>query len=625
MAEHSPFDALEPMLATEGMENRARGYELFFQPFVLTPESVAPLRERILDIIFREICSPDLKRAVRAADALAHALRYPHGYFGHAVGDSQREGWTPEFVATLDRLATLVAQQDLDPIVTIAIRRTIQWHANHSSGATGPAARRVRDAIPDGADQALALALFDGWGHLSDDDAYDRDYQRAQAARQERADLLAQQLIASQPDSEVLHRVEERLNAQAALSSTRGNPGPFVWALVTAKPSLGIGLARMVVANPRSELLGVLATTLAATTEHLRKESIEVIDELVATGDLGVRRQVAQALGWNSAGRTTLIDGELNVLVRLAADGDEYVRTSVIRAAQRLAPHRRDAALRLLVAVPFADSTSVAEELFQTIGPDGGLDWRQLPKPQMDEFLTELVLCPSIEDHSIMTFLADFSSDRPDDLVQFLQRRVERAETDAKGTDYKALPYDWTGDLYVRDTPQFPTILRRLRGWITANADSWHRRDAGADLFVAVSGAFDETVMSILEEGVLTGDDNELIAVAAILEKAPSAFVFEQIPFVRRVLAAAADRSQEHLKRIGGALSSAASSGVRSGLAGEPFEEDVVQRDQAREIADTLPKGSPEERLYRSLEHIAEESIHWQVERDRDLLDGREW
>ena len=141
MTEPSPFDVLEPMLATEGMENRARGYQLIFKPFVLTPTSVAPLRERVLDLAFRELCSPNHRRAVRAADAIGHALRYPHGYFGQAVDTSDREAWTPEFVATLERLAEHVRKHNLDPVVTIAIRGAIRWHADYSGTATHDAAQ----------------------------------------------------------------------------------------------------------------------------------------------------------------------------------------------------------------------------------------------------------------------------------------------------------------------------------------------------------------------------------------------------------------------------------------------------------------------------------------------------
>jgi hypothetical protein len=76
---------------------------------------------------------------------------------------------------------------------------------------------------------------------------------------------------------------------------------------------------------------------------------------------------------------------------------------------------------------------------------------------------------------------------------------------------------------------------------------------------------------------------------------------------------------------VGGALHSAVISGGRIGTPGEPFPEDVEQRDWATEIADQLPKGSIQERFYRSLAQHAVDNMRWQIERDQELLERREW
>jgi len=622
MTEPSPFDVLEPMLATEGMENRARGYQLIFKPFVLTPASVAPLRARILDLAFGELRSPNLRRAVRAADAIGHALRYPHGYFGQEVDMSDREAWTPEFVATLCRLAEHVQGHDLDPVVMIAVRSAVRWHADYSGTATGDAAKRVLDGMPWRHQDELALALFDGWGHLTEH--REHDFERAQAERSERMRELAHRLTAANGDGELVRQLDERLMAQSVFGSTRGHPGPFVWALVAERPSLGAAVAEAVATDPTSQLLEVVPVALAALAEHAQAAAMPAITRLLDSGQLSVRRQVAQALGWNRGARATLLDGELDILERLATDADVYIRTCVVRAAQRLSMHHPDVAVRLLAAVPFADSTAVADELFQVLGPQGDLDWRQLPPAHIRKLLAELELCPSIEDYWIMAFLADFSLDRPGDLVELLQRRVDRSEHADSVTEYRAVPFNWDHDLQVRGTNEFPTILRRIRDWIAARPDVWQRRDAGAEVFEAVAGVFDGTVMAILEEGARTGHEGQMIAVAAILRQAPANFVFDHVDFVRRLLALASQLGEEHVRRVGGALSAAVVSEVRSGVPGQPFAEDVAQRDRARRIADALPTGSREQRLYRSLQMSAEETIEWHADRD-ELMDGRDW
>lgn len=622
-SEHSPFDVLEPMLATEGMENLARGHKLIFKPFVLTPTSVAPLRQRILDLAFQELRSADLGIAVRAAEAIGHALRYPHGYFGNRVDESERDAWTPEFIAILDRLAEAAGEPDVDPVVIIAIRRAIRWHADYSPTDTRDAAQRVRAAMPMRPEDELALALFDGWGQLTE--GRERDFEKAQAEQEERARALAGRLAAANADEEILKLLEERLNAQKALGRTSGNAGPFVWALVTARPPVGVAIAEKLAAEPASPLLDVLAVTLAALAEHAPVEAMPAIAALLGPGDLRVRQQVAQALGWNRGARPTLLAGELDVLRRLATDSDVVTRTCVVRAVQRLAPHHPDVAVRLLGEVPFADSATVADEVFQTFGPHGDLDWRQLSPATMDRLLEELEGCPSIENYWITAFLSDFSSDRPEELVELLQRRVDRWEQCDSTTEYSALPFNWGHQLRIRGSKSFLAILRGVRDWIAAGSDSWHRQDAGADLFAAVAGGFDETVMSVLEEGASTGDEAQMVAVASILRQVPRTFVFEKVEFVRRLLVLASQLGEEHVQRVGGALSASAISGGRTGLVGQPFAEDIDQRDQARKIADALANGSPEQRLYQSLQESAEHSIKWHADGDDLMEDGRHW
>ena len=78
------------------------------------------------------------------------------------------------------------------------------------------------------------------------------------------------------------------------------------------------------------------------------------------------------------------------------------------------------------------------------------------------------------------------------------------------------------------------------------------------------------------------------------------------------------------LREMTGALRAATISGARSGTPGEPFPEDIEQRDKSLKIAETLPTGSLEERFYRDMAKSAEESIARELAEDLPD-DGREW
>ena len=114
-------------------------------------------------------------------------------------------------------------------------------------------------------------------------------------------------------------------------------------------------------------------------------------------------------------------------------------------------------------------------------------------------------------------------------------------------------------------------------------------------------------------------------AVGSILHEAPRTFVWENVDFVRRALEIASKEGDELVQSIGGGLHSAVATGTRSGTHGQPFEEDVEQRDRSTEVARTLPAGSIERRFYESLISSAEHSIRWNAESDAELVERRDW
>ena len=69
----------------------------------------------------------------------------------------------------------------------------------------------------------------------------------------------------------------------------------------------------------------------------------------------------------------------------------------------------------------------------------------------------------------------------------------------------------------------------------------------------------------------------------------------------------------------------AVSSGAYSGTPGQPFPQDVEQRNRAHEVAGGLTPGSVEQKFYLALQQSAEERMKWQADRDAQFIDGRDW
>ena len=619
----SPFDVLEPMLATEGSEDSADGHAVRFTPYSIDPDVVAPYRDRILALALDELSSPDIWRATRALSAIEASLHIPVGMFGRQVTADERQEWVPMFVRTLNSLKDTLSTMAIDPVVAVAARQSLHWHLEYSDIGTREAAQAVIETIPDSIDIRTATALFDGWGHLATGRTTDLSSIDSQQATQRKR--LAEELVRLYDVESLLELLESRLLAQrAAFGGTAGTPGPFVWTLVEEIPALGVAICQRVESQPDSPLTDVLSIVISAIAGKDPGDAIIAMHALLANDTLAFRRLVAYALGWNR-GRRPLIPGEFEILLRLAGDESPAVRQPMVRVVQRLAEDHPTEALALIGQIKFNDSAEVADEVFATFSGQGSLRWSALSPSIADDMLKQIVDCPSIEQHWVQQFLFALSREQPTKLVLLLRNRVERWEQLGYG-GYDPLPFHWSFPLQVRSDPDLINILRGLLKWISEGLESWMRQDAGGRLFAAVVQDFnDPDVLAFLQDALDERSPTLMAALASVLRQMPHDFVFSHPDFVSAALRAASAVGEEPLQHVAGALHGAAMSGSFSGAPGHPFPRDVEQRDKAGGLADSSPAGSIEQEFYRSLQRSAAERIRWSADRDEIWLDGRDW
>jgi hypothetical protein len=225
--------------------------------------------------------------------------------------------------------------------------------------------------------------------------------------------------------------------------------------------------------------------------------------------------------------------------------------------------------------------------------------------------------------YHVAEFLSQRSATHPGEVVGLFLERIESAEALESLDGYTPTPYHWDVPLRVRDHNDFDSILAGLHGWV-CDHDSWVGHEMGGRLFAAVANSFDDGVLAVLRQALNQPSQVSVDGVAVILRKAPRNLVFTNVLFVLEALDAAARFGDECEQRLSGALWSATMSGVRAGKPGEPFSEDVRQRDKCREIASGLPPGSLGERFYRALSASAEDAIRRTAVWDADD-DHRSW
>lgn len=632
---YSPFEVLSKLLATEGSDSYSEGISISFRPYGLRADVVQRPRKQVIDLALSEARSTDLKRAIRAIETIGNGLSYPSGLFGRQVDQKEYDTWTPIFVEEIKQLGELAADKKLDPNLGVAIRRALQWHTDFSQKGTKAAAKAAVAAIPDDDTHHLALVLFDGWGRL----LFERikNYEVAQKRQNEHFEEFAAKLLEGHSVDELVDLLEKLLDTQnRAFGDDKGNAGPFIWALVKKNNEIGTKICDRVKAAPKSALAPTVSVVLSCLAGELPDKIVEITRDLIAGGDADVRARASNSFGWSRGRRSDLLPGELELLRDFAQDENPAVRISAVRAAQVIAEADPLEAVDLLSRVRLTDDQGLTEEYFTTFGTHGQLKWGDLPPDQQDKLWKFLETCESLRDYHLTDFLTHVAIDTPSKVVGLLLRRVEideqmSAERDKQEeyarSDYSPIPYDLNRGLNLHSHPQFVGLLRQVIDWIAEKPRStWQRSHYGSEIFKIITGnAYDERVMGVLNEAVNSGDEDQFYALTAVLHDLPNSVIWDDVNFVVKVLHTAEQYGEDQLKNASSALHSTVISGTRSGTAGQPFAEDIEQRDNAARIANSLPYDSIEQKFYKSLERSAVQSIGWHADRDERHLDNRDW
>jgi transcriptional regulator with XRE-family HTH domain len=620
----SPLQVLEPLLATEGSSHTYSDYTISIRPYLLKPESVLPLRQRVIDLALTEIRSTDVRRAAAAAASIETALRFPTGMFNREVSPGERSAWVPSFVATIQDVGRTLADADLDPVIAVAVMKALHWHSEYAKGETQTAANSALAQLPATTVFELSLLLHDGWGHLVR--GRQVSFEEAESQHKQRMDAVVRRVLAENDDPSLTLVLEHRLQVeQEALDPGDGHPGPMVAALVGARPRLAHAIIDRVKAVPDSPLTRVLPVVLGRLGEATPADLVPAAEALLALQSPVITATVAQAFGWSRGPRSSLVEGELDLLRSFAASTDPWIRESAIVAARRIAPEHPQAASDLLSGVSFRDSPRLADRIFALlVDDDCPLRWDLMWETQQAAITEELVAMEEVGEYWLMTFLSQRSATHPREVLDLFRRRMVKAEAIERLGAFDPVPFAWEVPLRVREHSDFLAILRELHQWISESG-SRVRHEDGAELFAAAAGGFDAAVLALLKGMLEEGSPASVDGVAAILRKAHREIVYTEVPFVLAALDAAARFGDECERNMSSALWAATVTGPRSGAPGKPFPEDLQQRDECAAIAKTLVRGSRGEKFYTSLSESAEQSIRWDAQREGARNDTRDW
>ena len=378
------------------------------------------------------------------------------------------------------------------------------------------------------------------------------------------------------------------------------------------------------IANADSPLVQVTGAALSAIRSADAKQAFELAQSLVSTGRPSAKISVAYAYRWGLSPVPRASNHELALIRKLAADDDVRVAHQLSSGLHFMAERDPRIALTVILEMRIGRSEELAAQVLVLFRDKGPLRIEELGKDELDRIIAELVECDGIDDYSIQGFLVSLSRVDLQSVVRLLQRRVEHAETldehaesPQESTDYRPVPFNWHDHrLESRGAHDRRRILEELRDWAVAeDASGWRRRYEAPRLFAVVASEFDDEVLDVIELG-LKAPPAIARNVATLLSEVPRDFAWSRVQWIVRTLEDAARRDAALFledatlyEAVGDALHSALYGGVRTGLPGEPFPEDMKQLNESSRIADGLPVGSPGERFYRSVQRVTKHTI----------------
>ncbi|MFF3566899.1 helix-turn-helix domain-containing protein [Nocardia jiangxiensis] len=622
----SPFDAIEPMLATEGTDEFFTGVSFTLSSFSMSPDSLREIRAKIIRLATGEARNPDIIRAVQAIRALGKAITLPPGRYGRSPDSDETQAWSAEFLPVIAELGAVGAEPHCDPLVRTAVGEALAWHAAYSPTETKAAAQAAQARFSKDEDDDLVSCLHRGHENPRDhlrDGAVDLESMRQ--ALEEKFDRAADTLTRTRTPSEALRHLEKRLALERRVAEKTVQGRQFLHYLFRTHTDLATELCLCSTSPELPELRCFLGQAVTGLIDAAHPRSIEIARSLLDLPDIRVQRSVVEGMSQAGYPRESLLDGELDLLTELARNADEAVRGFVACAAVSLSLWEpfRPAGLGLLAALDFRGSGHTAREALRLFASDNVPGWADTSVEFRDKVLNELVECDNIDEYEITSALSTLSCIDPLGVTQLFIYRSAR-EGIAEDIAYRALPTRWVEPLRIRSTSDLEQCLIKIRDWMIDEAKKNAPSDDG-NLYVFISGEWSEQAIAIATCFDAENQEAAVAVAARLISRMPVEVQLDNVAAVRRVFDWSAALGNEVLGNVATIMSKSPIVVERASLDGSPRPELVGRRDRAQTIAGELPYGSPVRAFYQQIADDAKSRIARETSLAIEDTSNKDW
>jgi transcriptional regulator with XRE-family HTH domain len=610
---HTPFDILDAVLNTDGHTTTSEGHSIRMTPFFVMPDRVQSLREKVVDFAIALLSDDDTRKAVRAAQTLANALRLSIGQLGAEVSPELRAIWDKEFAQTLRKVRSVLKAKNINPLVQVEIGRSVAWQAAFGSREVATLAKEVQRSFSSDLDFRIARVLNDGYGM--------QDRLGDRKGNQERWANFVQEVVVdleiAYPNAQdrlaaIESKLQEIKNGGKARAST-----PEVLVVKLIEESEGFADAVIVDAlNTNShELSRFSGHALGKVLRENRDSGRSYIQKCIAEDRPDLHASIGIAFQFQNFDGGWFTANDIGVLEDVLHSKEEWVVLTAVRAIRRLAEWDQSTALALIRSVAI-HSSRIADEIASLFVFGDVLNPKLLSEEDAKSLLLRLETLAKLDGHWLDKLLADLSEQYPWECAQFFMRRVEFA---AEEREFGMRPCNygpWANErLRFRHSRDGVSIMREVAQWMKLNcARKGMFNYFSRTLFEAMFGPFDTSIVHFLNELLSSAKEDDIRLVANIVREADPSFVFEQLDFVKAFLELARQYGPALHRMASTELYCSAIEGVRHGSPGQPFQQDINLKLDAQKILASIPRFSAAFELYENLTKYANAEIERSVQ-----------
>jgi len=613
---HTPLEFLAGVLTTEGHTTEGTNREIRMRTFYVSQEGMAPLRRQVIDACIHLLSDVDVSHAIRAAQVLDGALRFPMGLFGATVDQAIRKSWDSDFSQTLHDILEKVETGTVPAAVAVKLASNVRWYAQYGTDGQKTLAEKIITFPRKDLRSRTILRLMDGWGGMTTPlgrDSWQENLQNLQAFAQE----LLQQFASPESLYEFLRDCLEEIQASKTKDASSHM---LLQQLVEASTPLARSLLDHAQphGSPDPTILPYIGIALATLMRAAPEDAYAMIQTFLAYGDQRYVQAVAETYC-----RHQPIDNypaeDRQVLKSLALSTDPVVQKILASALFNVSRKDYDLAVELVVAADFDASPAATHDYLMWLSGNDQIPFHRLTEAHIKVLLGKLERLEDISDYWILAFLKKVLGSHRDLGIQFFKSRILYAAIREDWT-YRPIPWAVTSEVSpdLAATPDTDRLLRDLFQWAV------EQENAGSsvlfwfgDFIKFLFGTLNDSLRGFVLSWATSATQIEIDVLTSVLRDVPHDFIFTNSNFVRDLLRTAKFVSKEALEEVSSALYASSITGVRHGAPGKPFPRDLLVRDEATKLMESMGPFDPAYKLYQSVRESALCDIERQVEMGR--------